>query len=257
MLEDDLSFQAISDRGFWLTGRLVLDGDLRPLALARLRGGRLLDGAGRPFASDAMADAESLIRLPEGGFVVGFERWHRLRRYAALGAPGVYVPEPPGLEQAPFNGGLEALALMPDGRWLAMAEQLAPAGAPGLRRAWIGGPAGWSALAWRPCLAGHVPTEARALPDGGLFVLERAFSITAGFSAALVHVPPAAVAAALAGGVLEGRLVLRLDDDAYGGNWEGLGLARHQGRQLVALMTDDNEQWRNATRLLLYAWAPG
>ena len=64
-------------------------------------------------------DAESLALLPDGGFVVGFEREHRLLRYPpGTGRPDgvpVAVASPPGLEKAPFNGGIEALDVLRGG----------------------------------------------------------------------------------------------------------------------------------------------
>ncbi|MBE9606885.1 esterase-like activity of phytase family protein [Acetobacteraceae bacterium H6797] len=254
VLGDDLTFHAVSDRRRWLSGRLVLDGHARPIALARLRYGSLRDGAGRAIGTDYRGDAESLMRAADGSFVVGFERWARLRRYENFGAPGTYLPAPPGIENAPFNGSLESLALLPDGRWLAIAEQYRLPDEPLLRHAWLGGPAGWEGVAWRTSGENYDPTEARALPDGGLLVLERYFRPWAGFSCRLIHAPPAGIPEPGQGGVLTGQVILRLDDDRWGGNWEAMGIGRFGYRLLVALMTDDNEQWRNPTRLLLYAW---
>lgn len=252
VLRDDLSFHAVSDRGRWLSARLVVDGGAKPIGLARVRSGPLRGPDGVPLAPGYLGDAESLLQDADGIFVVGFERWARLRRYDGFGGPGRYVEPPPGLENAPFNGGLEALALLADGRWLGIAERQHPTGQPDRRRAWIGGPGRWQSLEWALDDPLYDPTEARGLPDGGALVLERQFSITTGFLGRLRHIPSAALAAAGEGTVLQGTPILTMDDDRYAGNWEAMGVCRYGGRTLVALMTDDNELYGSRTRLLLY-----
>lgn len=238
-LAPDLRLTSVSDRGFWMTARLVLDGS-RPVGLAELRTGRLRDGAGRPLTGRE-GDAESLARLPDGTWLVGFERWHRIRAFRDIDGPGAYVEAPPELSLAPDNLGLESLTILADGRWFGIAEAL-PAGRPDTTLTWLGGPGRWTALAWRPA-PGFVPVDATGLPDGGALVLERRFSIfEGGFSARLTRVPAAALAAAGPGTVLEGRLLFSTQDALPRDNWEGVSaIPQGDGRLLVVLVTDDNE----------------
>lgn len=238
-LADDLALTAISDTGRWLTARLVVDG-LTPRALAQIRTGPLRDGAGQPLRRGRESDAECLARLPDGSWLVGFERWHRIRAYRTLDAPGLYVEAPPGLEAAPPNGGLESLAVLADGRWLAITEFLG-GGEPGTVAAWLGGPGRWVRFAYRPA-PDFAPTDACPLPDGGALVLERAFSLFGGFSARLVHVPAAALGQARPGAVLEGRQILSTRDALPPENWEGVSVARLRGGLVAALCSDDNER---------------
>lgn len=238
-LADDLTLTAVSDLGRWLTCRLVLEG-LTPRHLADLRTGFLRDGAGQPLRRGREGDAECLARRPDGSWLVGFERWHRIRAYRTLDSPGVYVAAPPGLEAAPPNGGLESLAVLANGRWLAIAEFL-PSGEPGTVAAWLGGPGRWVRMAYRPA-PDFAPTDACPLPDGGALVLERAFSLLGGFSARLVHVPAALIATAAPGSILEGRQILSTRDALPPENWEGVSVARLQGRLVAALCSDDNER---------------
>ena len=230
---------AIGDRGSWSTARLRLDARGVPLALEEARTGRLHDTHGQELRPMYQADAESLARLPEGGWLVGFERWHRIWRYRDLDGPAEAVGPLPGLEEAPLNGGLEALAVLGDGRWLALAEQLPVAGDPWLRAGWLGGPGRWTRIAYRP-RRGFDPSDACPLPDGGALVLERRFAWTEGLSGRLAHVTAAALAAAREGTVLEGETVLDLRPPLPTDNWEGVGAFRHAGRLLAALVSDDN-----------------
>ncbi len=253
-LTDDLQLTAIADVGHWLSARLVLDARLRPVGLADLRTGPLRDGAGMPLPRGFAGDAEALARLPNGDWLVGFERWHRLRRYARLDAPAQYVEAPPELAEAPGNGGLESLAVLADGRWLMIAEGWTmPGQASFVRRAWLGTPGrGWVRLGYR-AEAPMDPCDATALPDGGALVLERSFSVFGGFRGRLVRLAASQLAEARDGAVLEGEELLRLEPPLPTDNYEAVAVATHGGRSLVALASDDNQNMLQRTLLLLFA----
>ena len=247
----DLTVTVISDLGRFAEMSLTLDTELRPLRFALRRTGLLADGAGRPLPRGHAGDAEALARLPDGSWLVAYERWHRIRRYAALDGPGSYVEAPPGLEGAAANAGLESLAVLADGRWLAIAEELPLPEAPGLTAGWIGGPGAWVPIGWRPA-PGMQPVDAAPLPGGGALVLERGFSLFGGFSARLTRIGAAALAAARAGSVLEGEEILRFEPPMPVDNYEGVAVLRHQGRLLVGIISDDNENRLQRTLLLLF-----
>ena len=250
-LDDALVATFIDDRTRWAQARLVLRDGLAA-GLVPMAAGALNDGAGQPLPRGYAGDAEGLARLPDGTWLVSFERWHRIRAYRRLDGAGVYFEAPPGLRRAPTNGGLEALALLADGRLLAITERLEPLGSPDLREGWIGGPGQWSLLAYRPAEGFH-PVDAAGLPDGGALVLERRFAWYSGFAARLVRVSAAAIAAAGQGAVLEGMEILRLDGGvAPAENWEGLATLQHDGRLLVAIVSDDNHTLTQRSLLLLF-----
>lgn len=254
-LDDDLTATMVDDRGRWAQARIELREGIAH-RLVPLAAGPLRDGAGRPLPRGRSADAESIARLPDGTWLVGFERWHRIRAYRRLDGPGAYVEAPPSLDRAPPNGGLEALTPLADGRLLAITEELRPPGAPALRQAWIGRPGRWTPLAWQP-EPGFVPVDVAGLPDGGALVLERRFTWLSGFAARLVRVPAASLAAARDGAVLTGVQLLRLDGNPLPAeNWEGVAAARHDGRVIVALVTDDNDSIAQRSLLLLFELRP-
>jgi hypothetical protein len=253
-LADDLTLTAVSDLGRVAEMRLALDAGLRPTAVTLIRTGPLRDGAGRPLGRGHAGDSESLARLPDGSWLVGFERWHRVRAYRSLASPGTYVAAPPGLERAPANAGLEALAALPDGRLVAIAEEFPPGLDAGITAAWIGRPGAWLPVAYRLGPGGMLPVDAAALPDGSLLVLERSFSIFGGFSGRLVRVPAAQLAAPAEGAVLRGEEVLRLSAPLPSDNYEGLAVLRRDGRTLVAIISDDNENRLQRTLLLVFEW---
>lgn len=227
---------AVSDTGAWLEASLGLDAALRPARFDLLRAGRLADEQGRPLRRGEMSDAEALARLPDGRFLVAYERTHRLRLHDRLDAPARHLHPPPGISDAPRNGGIEALAVLPDGRILAIAESLRAG--PGLRRAWTGrlGPRGvaWEVLAYRPA-EGLEPTGAAALPDGRVLVIERGFSVLGGFFGRVALLP------GVAAPVLEGPTVLEFPGALPAENWEGVAVARAGARLVAGFVSDDNE----------------
>jgi hypothetical protein len=250
-LAPDLTLSAVSDRGRWWQARLRLDPDGQPRALEEVRHGPLRGATGQPLGGRG-ADAESLVRLASGGWLIGFERQHRIQRHATLDGPGQPFPAPPGLSAAPDNGGLEALGQLSDGRLLALSEALPSGEDPTLRSAWLGTLEGarprWSPRPYRPD-PDLDPTDTAGLPDGGALVLERSYALLLGFRCRLARVS----AAALVGeGVLTGETLLWLPNDAPAENWEGVAVTRHRGATLVALISDDNERRVQRSLLLLY-----
>ena len=246
---------AVGDRGSWSTARLRLDDRGAPLELEVPVTGRLRGADGRPLAGTWQADAESLARLPDGGWLVGFERWHRILRYDRIDGPGRVVTTPPGLEQAPANGGLESLGVLADGRVLAIAEQLPAAGDPDLRAAWIGRwqnrhALSWQRLAYRAAPGFH-PTDLCGLPDGGALVVERSFAIPVGFGGRLMRLRPAALRAPAENAVLVAEPVLDLLPPLPTDNWEGVSVFRHGNRLLAGLVSDDNAFALQRTLLML------
>jgi hypothetical protein len=248
-LAPDLTLTAVSDTGHWLTARLLLAGD-RPIGIGDLRTGPLREVTGQPLPGTRAGDAEAVLRTPDGIWLVAFERLHRIRAYRALDGAALLVPEPPGLNLAPGNQGLEALAMLADGRLLAITEGLAVPDAPGLMRAWIGRPGPWQAIAYRP-EPGFRPVDAAGLPDGGALVLERYFSLLGGFEGRLVRLSPAA----LQQPVLQGDEILRLASPLPTDNYEAVAVTRWQGRTLIALLSDDNQSVLQRSLLLLFELA--
>lgn len=213
---------------------------LGPLRLGPARHGPLRNPGGQPLPA-GNRDAEALVALPDGSWLVGFERRHRISRYARLDGPALPFAAPPGLLQAPSNGGLESLALLPDGRLLAIAESL---GEDDERAAWIGRDGRWEERAYRAA-PGFSPTDAVALGTGVL-VLERDFSLLRGFRCRLAFVPD------LSRPVLIGDTWLDLPPDGPAENWEAVATARTSEGALVAILSDDNENPFQRTLLAVY-----
>ena len=252
ILPDGQHLAAVTDEGWWVSARLVYH-DRTLQALEEVEMGPLLGPDGKtPDGKDAR-DAESLALLPDGGFIVGFEREHRLLRYpAGTGRPdGVPVPcpSPPGLEKAPFNGGIETLVALRGGALFALTEywiekdQVV---------GWTGGPNGWRRLGLRFDRALR-PSDGALLPKGDVLILERAYNPQRGV--VNVRVRQIGREKIRPGSALGGRLVAEFAPPLTLDNYEGISAVRDQsGETHVYLVSDDNlDPAQQRTLLLMFA----
>jgi hypothetical protein len=239
--------RAISDTGQWLVAELRYDAQGFLVGMDRAALDNMVDPQGELMTTSKANDSESITRLADGRVLVGFERDHRILVYPAgserqgggLAAKPQRVTTPPGLEAAPNNEGLEALATLPDGRVLAVSENLAAG--EGLVQAWIGAAQGsdisWQKLAYRT-KGPFQPTGAAALPNGDVVLTERAFNPVEGVRVRVVRVRATMI---VAGGTIEPEELAYLAAPVVTENLESVdALALPDGRIALWIMGDDN-----------------
>jgi hypothetical protein len=252
VLPDGQHVAAISDEGSWLSARLVYH-DRHLQALEDVEMGPLLGPDGKALKGKNSKDAESLALLPDGEFIVGFEREHRLLRYpAGTGRPdGIPVPcpAPPGLENAPSNGGIETLVVLRGGGLLALTEYWIEKD---LIVGWTGGPNEWKRLGMRFELALR-PSDGALLPEGDVLILERAYNPQRGITS--VRVRQIGREKIRPGASLRGRVVAELAPPLVLDNFEGISAVRDEsGETHVFLVSDDNfNHAEQRTLLLMFA----
>lgn len=243
-------FLALSDRGYWIEGKLAFEAG----ALVGVEGGGIrciLDERGRPVRGDA-ADAEGLARIPDASdaVFVSFERRDRIARYALTAEPRLAQPVPafPGLEAVEFNRGIEALVHLADGSLLAITE--ATRDAAGHVVGWLRQASGDAALALRLDEAWGLTAMAR-LPDGDVLTLERWFLPPDDLRIRLRRI---AVTAIRAGAVLDGEVLAEFGRAHAMDNMEGLDVVVDDaGTPLVFMVSDDNYSSRQRTLLHVFA----
>lgn len=251
--QDGAGVVGITDEGGWWTGRLVYDGNGYLTGFVDARVGRLHDLEGRLLPDKDWQDAESLARLANGVRVVGFERHQRLWQYGADSLDGharAYAA-PPGLDNAPRNGGIEALTSLRDGRLLALTEDLRERGTV---RGWVECRGEWSRLSYR-YEGGLRPSGAATLPSGDVLILDRVFERETGVE---IRIQRVRVDDIRPGAILEGTTIARIARPLTVDNFEGIDTRPGMpGETLLYLVSDDNFDSQQRTLLLLFAMEDG
>jgi hypothetical protein len=227
---------AVTDRGDW--ARTELDSDGRLLDLIEWQIEPVLTPEGTPV-SGLFTDAEALSRAPDGSFIVAFEQVHRVWRYppppATLRSPPVSIAVPSEIAKAPNNGGLEGIAILRDGRLLALTEEFQ--NADGSFKSWLIENGRFGELSYLPS-DGFRVTDCAALSSGDVIVLERRYPVLGNWAARLKLVAAGSVRA---GAMLVGKEILRLDPPVAVDNFEGVAVHEDPIRgPMIYLISDDN-----------------
>ena len=214
---------AVSDRGHIVQGRIA-PAEEAPLSGLSIRA--LTDAAGRALTG-RRGDAEGLAERA-GALHVSFEHDHRIARLDAARVVAPVVPA--GAADLPGNDGLEALAALPGGQLIAIAEARGEGGFP----VWTGPQGGPFARAHLPALSRHAVTGADATPGGWLFVVFRHWSPVSGISIRVRAYPPGPDFG-------DARHVAAFGPRSGIDNMEGIAVAPgREGRLDLWLLSDDN-----------------
>jgi hypothetical protein len=252
--DDGTRLTSISDRGFWFDASLEHDaqGGMAQLTDARLGCLLNLSGYRQP---GIRGDAEGLSRSPEGGFLVSYERRHRIWYYPPAEPPFSIVPKavpmPAEAAKMPENGGIETLVRLPGGRILAISEELLTED--GANIGWLGDGRSWSQVSY---VAGpdFKPTGAARLPDGDIVVLERRFSRMTVPGTRIVRVPGSAIQP---GARLQGEELAHIQPPLTFDNFEGItARVGPHGEVLIYVISDDNYFFLQRTLLLVFEVSP-
>ena len=252
---DGKSLSSISDEGSWLTATIDYDADRNLAGLSNGRIGSLRGLDGKPLDSKAMSDAEGMALLPDGSWLVSFERHHRFWRYPTLDGTPTPIDGPADLGKQPNNGGVEAVTALSDRRIIAISEEYEVK--PGVLRGWIGEPVAGGRYSWQTFeytkTPDFNPTAIRLLPDGSFVLLERAFDPARGVR---IRVMQFSAAEMRPGGTVHAQQLARLAAPYAVDNLEGLSVGKGpRGETLLWLISDDNFNPLQRNMLLLFELA--
>jgi hypothetical protein len=218
------------------------------------RAGWLLEG---PEVPKAKRDAEAVTQDPSNGRLwVAYEFRNLISRFDPHSADVERV-RPKAMRDWGANSGGEAMARLPDGRFVLLAEMQFPkprTGGPGL-------------LFGQDPIDGKKPVEFRfepphgffasdmaALPDGRVLILVRrlTFPFPPMFAAQVLIANPKTIRA---GKNWDWRLLARIENPVPLDNYEGLAVVpREDGALMLWLISDDNAMATQRTLLLKLRW---
>jgi hypothetical protein len=246
---------SMSDEGSWFTATVDYDAKGNLAGLSNGQIGKLLGLDGQPLVDKTEADAEGMARLPDGSWLVSFERHHRLWRYPTLTSTPVPFDGPAEIGRQPKNGGIEALTALADGTVVAISEEYSVR--PGTLMGWIGRPAAGGRYEWHTFeyaeIADFHPTAITLLPDGSFATIERAFDLVRGVRCRVMRFDAAQLKP---GGIVRAEELAWLASPYAVDNLEGLAVTKGtRGETLLWLISDDNFNPLQRNILLLFELA--
>lgn len=262
--DDGRDFVAVTDNGFWVSGRIESDGQGAPVALSDVTMAPLRDRTGAVLNLKSSADAEAITQATVNGrpvFLVAFERNHRIEVYpratgkdpVSEGARPIRFNAPAGIRRLGANKGIEAIAAgLPDtpaaGLTIMFAERGRPAGSD--IPAWLVQPDG-TARAFRVRQRDRFDvTDAVFLANGDVVILERRFDYSTGIFMRLRRLPFSTLRT---GRTVDGPIMMTADFTDQIDNMEALGTHREaDGSTVFTILSDDNRSVLQRTLLLRF-----
>jgi hypothetical protein len=256
---DGAEILALSDAGRWLKAHLSYNAGGNLIQLTGAEIAALLDPAGKPVRGPN-SDSEGLaLERPNdlnGPAVVSFEGNVRIWRYdlsQGFEARPTDVPVGNWVKALHNNKQLEAVTIWKPDTLITFGEMKVNPGEDllGAMEAYPGdGRPHTRMLSVVP----HDPfaiTGVANAPDGGLYLLERRFSLAGGMGMEVRHIPPADIKE---GARLEGEIIANLSfQDANIDNMEGLTVRRGpHGETFLYIISDDNFLIFQRTLLLMF-----
>lgn len=250
---DARHLSSISDVGGWFSATIDYDRDGNLSGLSDATIGPLRGQNGKPLIDKEWADCEGMAHLADGSWLLSFERHHRIWHYPTLdGTPTPIEPQPPDVDKQPHNGGIETLTALPDGRVIAISEEMIVR--PGFLAGWLGTPGSDGHYTWQRFeyakIAEFNPTAIAQLPDGSFALLERAFDFVHGVRVRVMHFPASELRP---GNAIHAEELARLASPYAVDNLEGLFARKgSRGETLLWMISDDNFNPLQRNLLLMF-----
>jgi hypothetical protein len=236
----------VSDRGNFVSGRLLTDADERPAGLADVLIEPIENSSGAPLPNDFTRDSEALSVIQRNNVPVavrvGFENLTRVADFAltngVAGGPAKELSIPDWLAANRSNESIESVCIAPPASPIAGSTLVLSEGgatSDGAHIAYLVGKTDKGALSYRSG-SGTNPSDCAFLPNGDLLVLERGVQLVS-FAMRLVRVKAANVKP---GAEMTGDVLL----EGIGGDLDNMeGVAVHptaSGKTRITLISDNN-----------------
>lgn len=247
MTEDGASFVTVGDGGQLVFGTVEReDGRITGLDFDQVKSLHTPDG--RRVTGLWEFDAEGVALSPERRLYVAFEQDARVWAYDAWLGPAIPLPRHPDFAEFPANGGLEALAIGPDGALYALSERSTKVRRGRAVYRYRNG--AWSVFGTVGTSRGFWPVGADVGPDGRFYLLERRYLPFLGFATRVRRFGIGAEG-------LEAAEVLLETGQGRHGNLEGIAVWEDpEGGLRITMIADDDDLDDQRTELVDYA-VPG
>jgi hypothetical protein len=252
---DGRDVAALADNAHWLTARIeTSDGRLSGLSGAVLT--PLLLSNAKPMRKSRFYDTESFA-IAGNTIYVGVERNHAVIRLELDGARvpvrGRPISVPKEIQDLPGNQGLEAMGIAPPrsplaGALIAVAERAQWSDGAPTRGFILTGPRQGAFDVVRS--EDYDIADLAFLPSGEVLLLERRFSIFAGFGMRLRRVPAEAIRP---GASVDGAVIFESDASQRIDNMEGLSVHREGDETILTMVSDNNFNSFQRTIMLEFA----
>ena len=217
----------------------------------------LPDGPGTIDAKGSR-DAESLTAAPDGShYWVGFEQYHAIYRFGPSLDKAEAHSQPQAMRDWWSNGGVEGLARLSDGCFLAIAEEeektIANTGLRGVPALLFQGdptevPDHIMPFRYDAQGKGKV-TDVQQLPDGRLIILHRDLSWREGFVSTIAIADLDGIST---DDVMTSREIARIAPPAISDNFEGLAVVTEGNDWFIWMLSDDNLMGFQRSLLIKY-----
>lgn len=231
---------ALSDRANLWTARLRYRGDGALVGMEDWR----VEPVGAVDRARSL-DTESLARMPDGSLIAVSETPARPLVLEGRMPPGLKRLEAT-FADLPVNEGIEAMATLPGGAVLTLAEA---ADQDGLHRTAIFDGNGVTKLRYRTA-SGFAPTSAD-VADGVVYVVERRLSLLGGLEGRVVALDASLLRE---GAVVQGIELARLGPGNIPENFEGIAAHATAAGAMIYMVSDDNFNPLQRTLLLQLLW---
>jgi hypothetical protein len=236
------TFLATSDRGFFLSGQIVRDGD----KITGITGQSLTpiqDTNGHPLSNDQV-DSEGIAVHPDGRIFVSFESNHRVWAYRNTFSAAKRLPKHTDFKSLQNNSSLEALAIDYRGRLYTIPERSGVIDKPFPVYRYNG--KAWDKRLRIPRSGGFLVVGADFGPDKKFYLLERDSKFPLGFISRVRRFT-------LTPSSFQNEEILIETTLGQHDNLEGISVWQDdQNRIRITLISDDNFKFFQRTELVEY-----
>jgi hypothetical protein len=236
------NFVALSDRGYFVTGRLLREqGIVAGIEDVVVKPVQLINGG---KVKGHNSDSEGIAIVPNGDIYVSFEGFHRIRKYPTIDARALHVAPHPAFKTLQNNSSLEALASDRFGTLYALPERSGKEDRPFPVYRFQNGQ--WDDRLSIPRRGKFLVVGADFGPLGDFYVLERDFTWLGGFASRVRKFT-------LVDGSFQDEQVLFETSYGVHDNLEGINVWRDESNRIrITLLSDDNDSAFQRTEFVDY-----